>query len=263
VSQKSNIQSGFLFGSFGTANVPKNEEPLPFIFEDGTARIIVTYKNNRIIGKVSPYAMALASPIWKKFVFPPFRKDSGTDSAEKTKATKPVDPTKPDSPKEVNNPKETNTAKSKDPNSTMEPVEELDFAEDSAEALLILLNITHFRFTSIPTTLSLDLLSNVAILCDQYDCVHLVEPWLSQWLVVRERIDWTPAPTAFRGGIREKWLFIAWVFGYEQAFRELSSLLLREMETSAKGDNRASTINFGPMPLGIIGTLTISYLSNF
>lgn len=69
----------------------------------------------------------------------------------------------------------------------IEPVEEINFADDPAEALLILLNITHFRFTDVPTTIPEALLSDIAILCDKYDCVHLVKPWASQWLV-RESI---------------------------------------------------------------------------
>jgi hypothetical protein len=59
---------------------------------------------------------------------------------------------------------------------TVEPAEQLDFAEDPAEALLILLNITHFRFNGVPSAFGLRTLSELATLCDQYDCVHLVKP---------------------------------------------------------------------------------------
>ena len=71
----------------------------------------------------------------------------------------------------------------------MEPVEELDFTEDPADALLILLNITHFHFADIPSTLSTSTLSEIAILCDQYNCVLLVKPWLAQWLA-KEDSEW-------------------------------------------------------------------------
>ena len=37
----------------------------PFIFEDGSTRIAVTYRNNRIIGLVNSHAPALASPVCK------------------------------------------------------------------------------------------------------------------------------------------------------------------------------------------------------
>jgi len=240
-------------GAYDSPNISKNEEPFPFIFEDGTTRLIVTYKSNRIIGKVSPHALARACPAWKKSVFPPFRKDSGRDVSEKAGSTEPAKPRAPEDQTQPNDPSQTETKKDEDTKSSIEPVEELDFAKDPAEALLILLNIAHLRFTNVPTTLSLDLLSDVAILCDKYDCVHLVKPWVSQWLV-RESIDWKPAPTIFGGAIRERWLFIAWVFGREQDFKELSLLLLQEIQTSSMGDHRSSTINFAPMPLGVIGT---------
>jgi hypothetical protein len=127
-----------------TANVPNiAETPAmaapkdahPFVFADGITPVIVTYKNDRVVGKVSPHAMALASPVWKKFIFPPFPQRSMKDTAEP-----------------------------KGSNIVVKLVEELDFAEDPAEALLTLLNITHFRFTAIPTTLPLNILSEVAIL---------------------------------------------------------------------------------------------------
>jgi hypothetical protein len=226
-----------------TANVPNIAETSamaapkdahPFVFADGTTPVIVTYKNDRVVGKVSPHAMALPSPVWEKFIFPPFPQRSMKDIAE-PKGSKIV----------------------------VEPVEELDFAEDPAEALLILLNITHFRFTGIPTTLPLNILSEIAILCDKYDCVHLAKPWLPQWLA-NENSEWKstdPTPTTLAFGAppappREKWLFIAWVFGREQVLKDLASLLVREISTYNKGTCAALAGNYGPMPPGLIGLLT-------
>jgi hypothetical protein len=50
----------------------KKSPEFPFTFKDGSTHIIVTYRNSRVIGGISPHAMALASPVWEKFVFPPF-----------------------------------------------------------------------------------------------------------------------------------------------------------------------------------------------
>ncbi|KAH8749071.1 hypothetical protein F5882DRAFT_470734 [Hyaloscypha sp. PMI_1271] len=227
-----------------TANVPNIAETSataapkdahPFVFADGTTPVIVTYKNDRVVGKVSPHAMALASPVWKKFIFPPFPQRSMKDTTE-PKGSKIV----------------------------VEPVEELDFAEDPAEALLILLNITHFRFTGIPTTLPLNILSEIAILCDQYDCVHLAKPWLPQWLA-NENSEWKstdPTPTTLAFGAppatpREKWLFIAWVFGREQVLKDLASLLVREISTYKNGTCAALAGNYGPMPPGLIESILL------
>jgi hypothetical protein len=60
----------------------------PFSFVGGSTRIFANYKNNRIFGKVSPYAMALASPVWNKFGFPPFRiLAQGTATAKESETT--------------------------------------------------------------------------------------------------------------------------------------------------------------------------------
>jgi hypothetical protein len=44
----------------------------PFEFEGGDLRILVTHKGQRLVGNISTSAMMLASPVWKKFIFPPF-----------------------------------------------------------------------------------------------------------------------------------------------------------------------------------------------
>jgi hypothetical protein len=35
-------------------------------------RILVTYQDEQVIGKVSSRALVLASPVWEKFLFPPW-----------------------------------------------------------------------------------------------------------------------------------------------------------------------------------------------
>jgi len=61
---------------------------------------------------------------------------------------------------------------------------EIDFSEDNSEILLVLLNITHLRFGKIPTgRMNCEQLFNLAVLCDGYDCVELVKPWLAAWML--------------------------------------------------------------------------------
>lgn len=43
-----------------------------FIFDLGDVSIKIKLNDEIIIGKVSAYALAIASPVWKKFIFPPF-----------------------------------------------------------------------------------------------------------------------------------------------------------------------------------------------
>jgi hypothetical protein len=99
----------------------------------------------------------------------------------------------------------------------------------------------------------LDTLSDIAILCDQYDCVHLVKPWLSQWLA-DESTGWHSAPRIFGGPSQEKWLFIAWVFGLEKVLKDFSSSLVRNLCTYGDGCAALEGIN-GPTPPELVGKL--------
>jgi hypothetical protein len=236
----------------------------PFILvEEGGTRIIVTYKKNRVVGIVSPGAMALASPVWKKFMFPPFRRiptNSNTGVVlERAGTIKDIDNTVILEPAgttmksgELAVTEQIANMKLKASNPSVEPMEEVNFAEDPAEALLILLNITHLRFTTVPLTLPLHTLSEIAILCDQYACVHLVKPWLPQWLA-DESTGWKPTPRVFGISSQAKWLFIAWVFGREQDLKEFSSSLVHNICTYGEGRCVALEAIGGPMPPGLLG----------
>jgi hypothetical protein len=49
-----------------------------FNFPDGDIDIEIRGGKNTITGRVSSAAMALASPVWKKFVFPPWEVPQST-----------------------------------------------------------------------------------------------------------------------------------------------------------------------------------------
>jgi hypothetical protein len=185
----------------------------PFVFRTGNVRLKARDSNSRepVIGSVSSDAMVLASHVWKKFLFPPWEGAGGAVSlAEK----------------------------------------EIDCSEDDPVALLILLNIAHLQFRSIPATLSYKDLYNVAILCDQYDCAQLVQPWIEKWLQ-DERAR------AMSEGIG--WLFIAWVFGRDAVFRTLAAHVVKEVQTNAEGqclDTSGNLIPSNYLPPGILGKCT-------
>jgi hypothetical protein len=83
---------------------------------------------------------------------------------------------------------------------------QLDFTEDDRDALLILLEIAHLKFENIPEKpMSLESLFYLAVLCDKYDCVKLLRPWLFRWY------DYT---TLFyeRSRRLEQLLFVEWAF---------------------------------------------------
>ncbi|KAH6663092.1 hypothetical protein B0J14DRAFT_570617 [Halenospora varia] len=68
--------------------------------------------------------------------------------------------------------------------------------------------IAHLDFASFPATLSLDKLRSLAVLCDQYDCVKLVKPWIQNWLDGANNNSGEKTTP-------EDLIFIAWVFGSE------------------------------------------------
>lgn len=114
----------------------------PFIFEAGDTNILVTYNNERVVGRVCSQALIHASPVWKKFLIPPWAEDDFRISE----------------------------------------VSQIDCSEDDGTALLILLNIAHLNFKAVPRDVSYPLLFQLAVLIDQYQCVNLVSPWLRHWM---------------------------------------------------------------------------------
>ncbi len=103
--------------------------------------------------------------------------------------------------------------------------EPLDFREDDADALLLLLRIAHLDFISIKKQLSVSELYNLAILCDKYDCVHLIKPWVDEWSLWAAR----GAGQQVGGKLVSKRLLIAWYFGRIADFRTSASVLLNAL----------------------------------
>jgi hypothetical protein len=190
-----------------------------FNFDGGDIRISLTSSTTKkkITGLVASQAMVLASPVWKKFLFPPWETIQPDNSHPSTTI---------------------GSGKQK----------EIDFSHDNSDALLVLLNIAHLCFTKVPNTqLSYQMLYDLAILCDQYDCLALVRPWVDKWVVY--------AAHEVKQEGREGWLFIAWVFGREKVFDDLAQLLIKRSPISQTGECLRYTGEFlpEPMPPGIIG----------
>ena len=93
--------------------------------------------------------MVLASEVWKCFLFPPWSNQA-----------------------------------------TAEPVQDLDFTAEDPEAPFVLLCVVHLGFEDImydspPKQVLLDL----AFLCDQYLCHHLIRPWAANWIHRQHEFD--------------------------------------------------------------------------
>ncbi|KAF8242772.1 hypothetical protein K440DRAFT_664531 [Wilcoxina mikolae CBS 423.85] len=81
-------------------------------------------------------------------------------------------------------------------------------------ALATVLYVLHGRAECIPECMSFDNLLSVAIICDYYDCASAMRPWDSVWMKPLK-------PQAAVAGC-EGWLFIAWVFGEQEVFGEMT-----------------------------------------
>lgn len=124
---------------------------------------------------------------------------------------------------------------------------EVSLQDDDHRALSILLDIAHMRFLKVPQCLKYEQLLEVSILCDKYDTVTLVRPWLPKWLKELEELP-------DRAGY-EEWLFIAWVFGDSSTFMRIAFRLVLEMKISSCGKYTTATgvVLGNNMPPGIVG----------
>jgi hypothetical protein len=191
------------------SNTAESSEKTPFMFPSGYVTLLATHPKTKqpLTGTVLSHALILASPIWKNFLFPPWE-------------TNDVEP----KPKQI------------------------DCKEDDSSALLILLNIAHLQFNEVPNgKLEYSLLFEVAKLCDQYNCVDLVRPWLQAWLAGEQ------SECLMVG--QEGWVWIAWVFGREKGFEACAKNLAKVVSTDKKC---ACLLENGklipePVPPGIVG----------
>ncbi|KAH6696697.1 hypothetical protein BKA61DRAFT_247940 [Leptodontidium sp. MPI-SDFR-AT-0119] len=117
-----------------------------FTFDGSDVEIKAIFQGLKVTGRVASQAMVLASPVWKKFIFPPWTVHTGADHQIKT----------------------------------------IDFTEDDGCALLILLRLAHLQTTIIPLKLGLDTLFQVAIQCEKYDCLLLLHLILSTWIAAEQ-----------------------------------------------------------------------------
>ena len=127
---------------------------------------------------------------------------------------------------------------------------EVHFAEDDPEALLVVLQIAHLQFQHLPETMNYQQLLSLAKICDKYDVVKLVRPWLSKWK------EETKALVIWFGF--EQWLFIAWAFGDIKTYKTLADLLVFEVTCDDAGRCfRSGKLLGNDLPPGSLGIIRI------
>lgn len=95
---------------------------------------------------------------------------------------------------------------------------EVSLPDDDPDTLLILLHIAHLKFDLVTGPRCFSGLLKLAVLCDKYDTVKLVRPWLWSWLKTK--------PAEYCRPRFEEWLFIAWTLGLDTVYMTLAKRLI-------------------------------------
>jgi hypothetical protein len=93
----------------------------------------------------------------------------------------------------------------------------------NGEALLTVMRILHAQTTMLPQTTNLEMLANVAVIIDYYQCHGATDFFTKAWINKLEE----PLPTAFGRSLLLRFL-ISWVFSEADIFRHLSQIIIRE-----------------------------------
>ena len=123
---------------------------------------------------------------------------------------------------------------------------EVQFVEDDAATLLLILRIAHLQFRKVPKALNFQGMVNLAVLCDKYDTAGLVRPWIKQW------------ETSLKIDLEEpgcqEYLFFAWTFGDLSSYEKIAKRLIYESTCDNKGQLFADGHLLGKnLPPGSLG----------
>ncbi|KAL9561201.1 hypothetical protein ACKAV7_014556 [Fusarium commune] len=93
--------------------------------------------------------------------------------------------------------------------------------EWNAEALVILLDIIHGHHRSLPKRVELDILIEIAMLCDYYQCQEIVETFAERWITAFGE------DKPYEEEATMNWMFIAWVFQKGHLFTSMVAATLQ------------------------------------
>jgi hypothetical protein len=97
-------------------------------------------------------------------------------------------------------------------------MEEKDWGE---EALLILMNIIHGKNRSVPKSINLEMLAEVAVLVDYYECYEAVEVYSDMWMApLRKKVPKTYCKEIVL------WVCISWIFRQPAEFHTATGVAL-------------------------------------
>ncbi|KAH0538932.1 hypothetical protein FGG08_004523 [Glutinoglossum americanum] len=123
---------------------------------------------------------------------------------------------------------------------------EIPLEDDNPAAFLILLNIIHGYTRKVPRKITLDLLTQIAILLDKYNCREVVEAFSERWIdQLRGDVPRSLTNTLLL------WLCIAWIFEEPAEFRAITQIAERESPGVIEGDQ----VNSLPIPSSVLNSI--------
>lgn len=133
---------------------------------------------------------------------------------------------------------------------------QVTFPEDDGVAMQHLLRIVHYHFDCMPKSLLFIEILNLSILCDKYDVVNILKPWLPDWL---KGFNWI----ACKPGNEES-LFISWVFQDAHVFKSVAQTLVKESSINKFGQciTKEGRVLEENMPPGVIGKWGLALVQN-
>lgn len=150
---------------------------------------------------------------------------------------------------------------------------EVAFPDDDPHAFYLILQVAHLQFAKALQQMNLEDLAEVAILCDKYDTVALVRPfipgWVQPFLCEHPAVDCDDCEieeTHLGVAGNEEFLTVAWGFGYSNAFRMLSEELLTTVSTNKLGQcvtQHGKILEKKYIPPDLIGKWHSSRLDHF
>jgi hypothetical protein len=93
-----------------------------------------------------------------------------------------------------------------------------------ADALLVLLNVLHLRNRQVPRSVSLSMLTKIAVLTDYYNCVEALE--LSTEIWIKDLKNTAPVPSNYCKNLT-MWMCIAWVSRLPQEFTQATEVAIK------------------------------------
>ncbi|KAJ5087211.1 hypothetical protein N7456_010827 [Penicillium angulare] len=109
------------------------------------------------------------------------------------------------------------------------------------EAFLIVLHAIHCQYHEVPKKVTLQLLSDIAVIADYYDCAQALHIMKEIWVEALEE----KVPSQYSTELM-RWLWVSWFFNIDSKFEEATSIAM------TWSDNVIASLGF-PIPGKLIG----------